>query len=274
MYHFNNKSVGFTLVELLIVMTILPLLVAGFIFVIFTTLDNTRRSNFQFSLTSQAQDAAYTIERDVRLSRSYETTITTPFSDAYGQTSNGATWTYNGASNSANSRALILAVPATTSASLSGDRGPVYTNQSVIDGKYNCTDQIAYNAVLTNRVIYFVRNSTLYRRILTDRTTPTCSATVRYQQQSCPPELRSSWDTGVCKTADEAIATNINVFRVDYFEQRAVAPLSGQYVSGDPAVLDQADDVAITVGTTRQFAGQPLSALVTLRITKANEVIQ
>lgn len=268
----TRHSAGFTLVELLIVIMIIPILIAGFIFVIFNTVDAMSKSKQQLALTSQVQDAAYIMERDVRLNRGFNTVISSSYSDPYGPNSSGAAWNFAGISS--DSRVLILSVPAVTSPSLNGDRDPVYLNSSLMTppptNVYNCTDQLHYNPVLGTRVIYFVRNSTLYRRILTNTTSPTCNNEKQYQKQSCPPELRSTWNS-ICKAADEVIAKNVTQFSVDYYTDQDSAPISGQYSSSAPDALSDADSIGVTIKNERRIAGQPVNGIVQLRMTKANE---
>lgn len=257
MNHTNHET-GYTLIELLTTMVILAIL-AGSVFMIYmdSYRDSTRKS-VQATLDSSSQIAMSVIEHDIRYSFSYNTALPIGFTDPYGSDNSGTPITYKGAS--ATSRALILAQYATTTNSLSNTRQSIY-----IQATFNCGTNMYDNPKLPYTILYFIRNSTLYRRILTDTTTSTCNPP-QYQKQSCPPEV-TPWNM-LCKTADEVIADHVTNFSVSYYSGSDTTP-TDVYSSSDPAILDTMDSAEITLTLAPQGGG-PLSSSIKMRVAKVN----
>lgn len=258
----SKRPQGFTIVELMLVTVIIGIVLSGLFYSFLTSYRIANNNQIQQSLSSGAQVAMGVIERDVRYSTGFSTTIASPFSDPYGPDNSGATWSYKGTPASANSRALILSAYATTQNPLSSSRQTIYEN-----GVYACGSQMYYNIQLPYTVIYFVRGNVLYRRTLTDATTPICNGP-QAQKQSCPPAV-TPWNS-ICKAQDEVIAKNVTGLSIDYYQERATSPIINEYTSTNPGILGMADDAQVTLTLSGTGASSSLTSTISLRITKVN----
>jgi len=264
----TNRQAGISIVEMLTVLTLIPLVLAFFISAIFTTLIAAQRSKVQLALDSTVQTAMDIVERDVRFAKSFKKGVASPFSDHYGANNNGTddaeAWSHAGVPAGANQRALLLQLPATSQSPSSNARTPVFTDS----GEFNCTTERTYNPELAYMVVYFVRGETLWRRTLTDTTTPLCAGQAQNQRQSCPPEIASPH--GSCQARDERIAGNVSQFSVAYYTALVPSAIADAYSSSDPDILTNADDAEVTLTSSAPFASETLSATMTLRIGRAN----
>lgn len=266
----SHRQWGVTLTELVVAMTIVPIIIGSFIYAIYAGINTTQRSNLQFALDSELQIAMDVIERDIRFAKSFKKTVPARFSDQYGARNQGAddeeAWSYKGVPESANGRALLLEIPATTQSPLSNARQPVFQD----DGDFNCSTQLTLNPELTYIVIYFIRDGSLYRRILTDTTTPTCNDVEQNQKQSCPRDAIPPHAS--CQARDELIANNMTQFGIAYYTALAATPIANVYSSADPDILSIADDAEVTLTAGKLLAGRSITATITLRIGTVNAV--
>ena len=179
----NQK--GFTLVELIVVMTVVSILsitVTNFI------VDWTKSSTLaeaRSSLLTSAETSMDTITNDIMLSGSVEQNNRWP--DANGPSGNQYGWT-------SNSSTLVLAKVAT-----------------------NSTDTIIFSdpaEYITQKddIIYFLSGTTLYRRTLASTSTGDEAVT------TCP----SSDATSTCP-ADMVVATGVSSFTLAYYDDNGAA---------------------------------------------------
>lgn len=242
----RSKNYGFTIVELVVVVVVLEIMIVLFASVLVTGYKDTLRSKKQTELTASVQQAMDFVERDARYAKQYQTNISSPFSDSYGArnlgTAGAEAWTHKGVPANTTARALILQSYASSKRTISGTRQLVYTDGPI----YDCSvSQKKYNPWLTHITIYFIRDQSLYRRILTDLTTPLCSGESFAQKQSCPDNIaRASWAAG-CQAQDEKIATNVTAFSVDYYANGSL--VADAYSSSDPQVLKESDSIQVTL---------------------------
>lgn len=258
MKHTKHSSPGFTLVELVVTMTVLAILSSA-IFTIY--IDNYRQSSrmvTQASLDATAQLGMSVLEHDVRYSFAFSTSMPAGFSDPYGRDNGGTPVTYSGTSST--TRSLLLSQYATTTNALGNTRQAVYKQ-----GAFSCATNLYDNPKLPYLIVYFVRDNSLFRRTITDSTTATCNPP-QYQKQSCPPSV-SPWNA-ICKAADEVIAENVSGFAIDYYSGTDTSP-TDVYSSSDPAVLDTMDSVGITLTLATQ-GSSPIASTTTMRITRVN----
>lgn len=251
---------------MIIVVAMIPLLVTMFILTLHQISTNAGQQSTQMVLSDNAQLAMDTIEQDIKISTAFNQTVVAPFSDSYGPNNSGDAWSFGG--TSAQSRTLILSGIATTSNSSTSSRTPVY----VAGGIYDCSAaQMAYNAMLTYRIIYFVREQTLYRRVLTDNTGPSLCNGPYSQKQSCPGELSGGWNA-VCAARDEIVARSVTTFSVTYYTQQQSTSLSTIYADMNPDDMAQADDAEITLNLTRKSGGIDVTTNQKLRVARLNEI--
>ncbi|MDB5162919.1 MAG: hypothetical protein JWN28_526 [Candidatus Saccharibacteria bacterium] len=264
----HRKQRGLTIVELLIVLVLMGILLP----ILFTFLVNTYKDvfylDYKVQSTSQTKLALSFVEDNVRISSGFLSSVPSPYTDAYGPhdtgSSGGQAWSYKG--DSATSRVLISESYATNSTAFNSARRPIYVNTA----EFNCTTQMYYQPQLSYISIYYLKNSTLYRRVLTDTTTALCAGNTQQQKQSCPPYITSGRDAS-CQANDEVLMSNVTEFTVEYFEvtiDGTSTQIDASYTSSDPTVLDAADYANVTITSTNKNGAVTNS--LTQRMTKVN----
>jgi len=263
-----RRQQGLTIVELIVVMVVLGILIPLFSFILATYRD-TYTLDDQVKMSSATKQALWYMEDRVRVANAFMATVPSPFTDAYGLhnagTAGAEAWSYKGDSSS--SRVLITKSYASTTNPLNTGRQPVFKNTA----EFNCTTQIYYQPQLTFLTVYFVREGTLYRRVLTDTTSALCPGNTQQQRQSCPPEITSGRHSS-CQANDEALLSNVASFSIAYY-QITLAGTSTQidpdYTSTDPAVISDADYVIVTILTSTRNG--TVTNEISQRITKVNQ---
>lgn len=259
---------GMTIVELMISIVIISIILTAFVTSLISAYHTSFERKTRLELDSIGQNATEMLERDVRFSKRFNTKVTPPFNDEFGMGTDGtwtaSDWSYAGVPASPTSRVLILTQNATSQNALSRLRTTILKRTA---------DPCSYlNDPLEYRIMYFVRNKNLYRRILADTTTPTCGVQVAVQKQSCPPDAPSgAWDPTVCKARDELLAKEVSEFRVNYYTDAiGSSPISAQYSSDSQSILDGAEVIEVTLQLSRQFSGSAVSSTQTFKVAKVN----
>ena len=286
----QDHADGFTLIELLIAITLSSIIITVFVSSLMTMVRTATIQKTQLELSQEAQLALDTMERDVRVALSFDTTPAyATFTDSYGPTNTddtwAGTWSYKG--TDANHRVLILRESATTTAPLSTSRTLAYVEGNItnpyreVNPSLNCTaynastapsGALSYNPPLPYYLIYFVRDNNLYRRILTDTTTPLCNN--QYQKQSCPIEDTSPHAN--CEAKDELIVKHVSSFTIDYnsisYNSGGAATVSDLdvYSSSDNDVLTDVSNIYITLQLQQTIYGSPRTSTLSLRVSKVN----
>lgn len=243
----RNNQDGITLVEILVVITILSTL----IFLIFTVLFDFLKSNYSIMgatvQTNDTRSALHMIESDVSTSIGFasEPTISDPISYA---------WRWTGyPSPSETSRVLITKNYATTKAKSDPTRELVFSRAS------DCT------AGLVNNNIYYVHDSNLYRRTIVDPETAggRCGSEPA-QKQTC----RADQSNAACRAGEALIASNVTEFKVDYFAQPTdAAPIANAYSTSTPYDISTVKTAVITLSTSARSNGTTNSHSGNIRIT-------
>lgn len=260
---------GMTVVEIAVVIVII-----GLLFPLFGLILNMYQDAFKADdkakMQSQTMQALWYMDDHVRLSNTFMATVPAPYSDAYGPHNSGTVdaeaWSYKG--DSATSRVLITRGFATSVNALNTGRQPVFVNTP----EFNCSTQMYYQPQLNYMTIYFVRESTLYRRVLTDTSTALCPGNVQSQRQSCPPEIAVGSRHASCQANDEVLATNVTSFTLEYFQivsDGTSTPVDPGFTSTDPDILAGADYVNATITTS--VKNGTITNSVTQRLTKVNQ---
>lgn len=256
---------GMTLVELIVVMAIMAVMIPVFAVVLIGSYRDSYYSNERVQATNQIMQALQYMEDSVRSAHSYLVAVPSPYTDAYGPhnagSSGGEAWSYKG--DSASSRVLIVQSHATTQPTLGTGRRSVYR----ADGGYNCTTQKEYKPKLDYLTIFFVRGGNLYKRLLTDVTTPLCAGEIQAELQTCPPEIPTGSLDASCEARDELLTANVSGFNVTYWQDTYLNQIDA-YNSSDPTILDGADYITIDL-TTTTHNGQIVQTM-TQRMTKVN----
>lgn len=260
---------GFTVVELLIVIVVL----GGVFPLLLGLLINTYKDTFFLDdgvkANAQMRQALWYMDDSIRVAGAFRATVPNQFADAYGPhnlgASGGEAWSYKG--DSPASRVLIVQSYATTVNPLNTGRQPVFIDSS----NFNCTTQMYYQPQLTFITIYFVKDKTLYKRILTDTTTPLCSGNTQQQRRTCPAYITSGRHAS-CQANDETLLTNVGSFSVSYYQNTqdgAAVPVDPAYTSNDPDILSAADYALVTLATHTK-SGR-VTGTITQRMTKVNQ---
>jgi len=256
---------GITLVEVVVVITIMAIMIPVFAVVLIGAYRDSVYANERIQTTTQVMQGLQFMEDGVKTASAYVVAVPSPFTDAYGPnnlgSSGGEAWSYKGSSST--SRVLILSSNATTEASLGTGRLPVYRS----DGAFNCTTEKQYQPKLEYLTIFFVREGTLYRRVLNDRVSPLCAGEAQAEQQSCPPEIASGSLDSSCQTRDEVMARNVVDFDVTYWQDAYVTQIDA-YNSTDPTILEAADYITVDIGMSTH--GGQVTVSMTGRMAKIN----
>ena len=255
------KQNGVTVVEMVIVLTVIPILLVIFSVIFINSSIESLNSNAKTGLSIQATRALNFIEQSVRTSREFFTTAPSSYTDPFQP--NGTTWNYRGSSSQ--SRVLILDQYATTSNSLSAGRLPVYKKGTPFD----CSDSTRkpYNEKIHYLHIFFVKDKNLYRRTLTDRVSVICPNDTQAQKQSCPADRLYSSN---CKTKvrDETIATGVESFIVEYYDEDGDAIATNAYSLPDVPRVSERVKITLKLADEKK---KNINASFSQTMTKGNE---
>ncbi len=262
----SSKKRGFTIVELLVIAPIVILTIGAFITVIVNMTGDVLASRATNVLTYSIQDALNRIEGDVKLSTGFlaenNVALTTP--QGFG---NDTTNFEN--TDGTNGNMLILNTLATTGNPISTTSGLIYlTNQP-----NGCNDSLVnQNKPMTLNVIYFVKDDTLWRRVVMPSNYLTAGCNIPWQQPSCNPSVSGAF----CKTQDIRLVDNVKTtdFVTQYFS--AANSLISDSVANDPTktalerntALQSLTTVSATINVNATTAGRNISQSGTIRATK------
>lgn len=266
--HYIKKH-GFTIVEILIVAPIVILVIGVFIGVVVNMTGDVLSTRSTNALAYNIQDALNRIEQDVSTSGALlatnNVTITSP------QGFDDSTATFDNASV-VNGTMLILNSYATTANPLNATSNVIYES-----GQPNPCNSALINknpAVMMNTV-YFVKNNTLWRRVLAPSNYATIGCSVPWQEPSCTPNIVGAF----CKTQDIDLVDGINTtsgFVVNYYPNpssvipNTIANDSAQSDSNRLAAMRTNGSVVVTINATSSQAGRNIGQTGTMRATSPN----
>lgn len=264
---------GFTLIEMLVVAPIVILAIGAFLTVIISMTGEVISSRASNALTYNVQDALNRIEQDVKLSSSFMSS-TNNFAISNNQGYNDDTTNFTNVSVS-NGSAIILNMVATTT-------NPINANSAYIflKDKPNPCASSTGNTPFTYTVIYFIKNSTLWRRTImpsnyTDTTNTVCSTP--WQQPSCSPSFMDAQSGSVfCKTNDIRLVDGISpvTFFVQYYSGEGASTVNtpaSSTAASDVArntALQSATTVAVSINATQSAGGRDVSRSAILRVSR------
>lgn len=193
----NNQ--GFTLVELLIICPILMVVIAILMNFIFNQYGQLLVQNTAINLEVQSSGLLSNIKKDIEPANAFIKSTDAQLIDGFAP-SGGWQATNSGS-------LLIVSVPASTAKPGVADSQPVYIN------KNGCApeNQKLLNDILDYNIVYFVNNSKLYKRIVTNTATGLCGS--NYLKQTCP-EDQSSIDC----PKDLLLTDQLDSFVVKYYD--------------------------------------------------------
>lgn len=248
-----KREGGFTLVEIAVVVPIMMVIIIGLFTLLTYLLQSSASEQVGAQNLSEIHSGLGAIESDAALTNSFLPVLDDGITDP----TQAGGWSYTGSGPS--SRVLILRSFATTANPQSNDRQPVFINSQGCSAA-----ELYYNDALTYDTVYFVKDSTLYRRRLLNTGKSTCTGL--YQKQSCPDKTSG---TPGCAADDEAIVTDVVNFSVSYYaaSDSSDALLAYSDGTGQQQVAD-ADSAIVTIGVSRKAYGQDLASTQSLRVSK------
>lgn len=259
----NSKSVGFTLVEILVIAPIVILVISGFVALIVVLTGDVLRSGETNKIIYNTQVALNSFEDDVRLTTQFLTTSMTPTSP-------------QGLNN--DNTAFVLSGPVATTTfgiykALATTKNPLDPTKELVylkDAPYDCTDPNLYkqNTPYTINYVYFFTTvsgeNILWRRTLTDQTAATNLCGTLWQQPSCASSVVAA-NPGVCKTEDTVVLRNLVGISGAYYNDSTYATQTA-YAS----IPTGSTSTALGLVAGKTIAGRSFSFSASLRATKIN----
>ncbi|HEU5121941.1 MAG TPA: fibronectin type III domain-containing protein [Candidatus Saccharimonadales bacterium] len=252
------NAAGFTLIEVLIIAPIVIIAISGFIALIITMVGDVLATRDRNLMTFEIRDSLDRIEQDTRLSTQF---LTTTVNIEAPQGKNDDTTPFS------NADSLILGT-------LTTERNPVDSNRELVfyakqPNECNAPNNLKYyNRPFIGKVIYFIKNGSLWRRSSLppyNTNNPANDNTVcdtPWQLNSCSPGYVSSR----CQTNDAQLMTNVESFNVKYYE----TPESTTELTAANAL--NAGSIEVTLTGKKSIAGRSIAQSGSVRVNKLNNI--
>ena len=263
---------GFTIIEMLIVAPIVILFIGAFIAAIVGMTGDVLTTRGSNMLTYDVQDALNRIEQDVSSSVGFLATNNIPVSTPQGYDNLTAPFTNV---STTNGNMLILNVYATTKNPIDPDSQIVYAKNQ----PNSCSDpNISVNPPVLLNIVYFVRDNTLYRRVIAPTFYDTVGCSVPWQNPSCA----QGQSGGQCKSTDIKLLSGISTvddFKIDYFATsssttpNSSAVNTGLSDSNRQTALQSTKSVKVTINATSVVAGRTFTQSGNIRANSQNSNI-
>lgn len=249
---------GFTLVEMLVIAPIVIIVVTGLVAAMVAMVGDALAANSRAASAYDMQDALDRVEQDVRTTINFMGMFNYLESP---QGRDGDTAAFNSSSNGD----LILTQQATTKNPYDSTRKLVY----YADQPANCAGDITTNRTLKVRTVYFLRNGSLWRRVLVDTwntNSPSDLDTVcnaPWQRDTCPVgSTMGAAPAATCNTADEELLQNVTEFTPTFYTE-------GTTTTSNPLL---ASSVSIKITTSKSVGGETITQTSTIRAARRNDV--
>jgi len=261
----KQPSEGFTLIEVLIIAPVVILAIGGFVALIVSMVGDVLLTRDSNALTFGTQRALDRIEQDIRLGTQFLTTTDT-LTAPQGSNNN---FTGNAPFTNSTANTFIMSAVTTDENPTSSTRWLVYyANQP-----NPCGDTQSYNRVFLMKVIYFIKDGSLWRRSVlpdynTNESTPDANTVCAwydyvYQRDSCSPGYSLSTR---CETNDEQVMENVASMNVEYFaEPGDTTPIAASSAK-------TAKTVKITINSSKTTAGEQFTFSGSVRATRLNNI--
>lgn len=270
-----NKKNGFTLVEMMVVAPMLIIIIGTIVVSIVTLTGQSIVEGGRAQLINDVQDSLDRIESDVLISGAYLSTNN--FTPTSPQGADEIDQKFVSTSPAGNDSIILNSYFTTANPSIS-NRSLVYLPNT----PFACGDaNIAQNQVMTMNIVYFVKNSSLWRRTVATNnyTSKPCAGVTTWQQPNCA-EARMSVNTSLCKVQDELLLTGVepNNFTVVYYLSASDTTAAPDTENADSdlrqAAIDKTATIQITLESNKTFAGRDISQLSTIRVTRNGSVVK
>jgi hypothetical protein len=255
-----SSTKGFTLVEVLIIAPVVIIAISGFIALMVTMTADILVTRDQNNMTYETQDALDLIEQDTRLSTQFLVT-TQALPSPQGSNNN-----FTGTAAFTNSSSTLIMGGLTT------DKNPADTTREIVyyaGQPYLCGSQQAYNRVFLSKIVYFLKDGSLWRRVvlpdyntnvtLDDNTL--CSTP--WQRNTCSPGYSPSTR---CQTNDSRIMDNVKTFSIKYYDD----PDSTTEIASGNAL--SAVSIEVNLEGEKTTAGKTITNSGKLRAKKLNNI--
>lgn len=264
----NSKQLqqtrGFTLVEMLIVAPIVILMIGGFISAIISMTGDVLRERAGNNLSYSIQDALNTIDQDVRLGGGFlaKNNITPTSPQGY----DNATSNFQNV-GSADGAMLILDSYATTASPVSSAWSRVYKKTPNACG----SPSTSLNGSMGLNIIYFIKDDTLWRRVLAPSDYDTSGCSIPWQKPTCA----LAFIGGFCAAEDMKLVEGVNSFSIEYYTKLNTVDKISNAVNGSLAdaerqtALDTANSIKVSINATQTVAGKGVSQSGTIRAIDA-----
>ena len=243
----NSHKNGFTLIEVAVIIPIV-LLTIGAVIGLILKLTTTSSSVEKTSKTNyDIESALNQLDNDINLSDRFLVGTDNVSIVAPQGSDNGTANFYNYSTNS--NQNLILEKYATTQPEDNTNHDLIYTRN--YDG--TCT-----GSPLHYYVVYFVKNNSLYRRVILPSNYATTGCSTPYQLPSCQSNQAGS----VCKATDELIIGNLAAntgFTINYYD------------SSTNDLTSSTNNLSATVATRQTAMDKAITAKITITTTNPTD---
>lgn len=261
----KDRAQGFTIVELIVVITVLGLLIGLVLNVLGSFYQSGRDSLTQSIQTADSRSTLQAIEKNLIGTVGFLNTTAVAAVEPTGADNDEEPWSYEGNDTTQPlNRVLIASLYATDKPQNDPTRSLVYIDAG------NCSASVA--EPLQYNYVYFVKQASpggeynLYRRTMMP-TYDLCSTP--FQKQTCSSEDATSGAFTNCAGSDALLLKNVKNFTVDYFDEaNSTEPIALQYETGGD--ITDAKSIQVQITTSRLVNGEMKDYTASLRISKLN----
>lgn len=255
----NKLQRGFTLIEILVIAPVVILVISGFVALMITIVGDVLVSRDQSNMSYEIQDGLDRIEQDIRLTTQFLVTSGTQVAPQ------GSDSSFAGTAAFTSTNSLVMGGLAT-------DKNPTDNTRKLIfyaKQPNDCGAQEIYNRVFQSKIIYFIKDGSLWRRtILPNNNTnaipnddTVCAAP--WQQNSCSPGYSLATR---CQTNDIEITKNVKTFTVKYLSS------AGSTTDLGAAQAPSANAIEVQINGEKTTAGRTVATSGNIRGTKLNSL--
>ena len=260
----HRNENGFTFVEVVVIAPIVILIIGAFLAVIVSMTSEVLVSHAKNSLAANIQFTLNMIEDDVRVSNAFLATNNMTVTSPQG-VNNDATAFVN--ADQTKGDALILGQTATITNPVAPPTSYVYRK----DQPNACNSPfLRLNSPIEVNNVYFVKDTTLWRRTIMPSDYASTGCVVPWQQPTCQPGFTAVF----CKTEDSSLVDGVTStnFIVTYYDD--VGATIANNTAGDPTALlsdrstalESVTTVQVSISAAKTIAAKEISWSGTRRI--------
>jgi type II secretory pathway pseudopilin PulG len=242
-----NPKTGFTLIEMLIVAPIVLLVIGAFISAIMSMTGGVIANRNEGALTYSVQNALNSIDSDTRVSGGYLATnsISLQAGQGYNAVSSGTnsdTTAFHNVASGAEDMLILNSYATTVNPSSASKRYVYLTN---VPNACNSTS-VSQNSKMMTNIIYFVKNGTLWRRMVMRSDYMSAGCNTPWQKPSCNPDVTATF----CKVQDTRLVDGIQAGGFDIKYYTNTDPSNSIASAIDTSLSDANRQTAISTAST------------------------